>query len=112
MLESLTDILPCAGWCRFFVQVDEHSFVQDGLFVAEIRYPEWQKEFEAAIVETHREKLLGRVMAAEAAIFKRLQDLSQHSDKNSSERQAIEDALASLRSLKKNELGFPDWETK
>jgi hypothetical protein len=80
--------------------------------VAEIRYPEWQKEFEAAIMETDREKLLERVMAAETAIFERLQDPSQYSDKNSSERQAIEDALASLRSLKKNELGFPDWETK
>ncbi len=80
--------------------------------MAEILYPEWQKEFQAAIVETDREKLLERVMAAEAAIFNRLQILSQSSDTNSNERQAIEDALASLRSLKKNELGFPDWEAK
>jgi hypothetical protein len=27
-------------------------------------------------------------------------------------RQAIEDALQGLRTLKKSELGFPDWENK
>jgi hypothetical protein len=76
-----------------------------------ILYSEWQNEFQAAMLELNREKLPERVTAAETAIFKRLQALSQSPD-NNSERQAIEDALASLRSLKRNELGFPDWEKK
>jgi predicted DNA-binding protein (UPF0278 family) len=76
-----------------------------------ILYPEWQNEFQAAILELDREKLEERVMAAETAIFKRLQAIAQSSD-DSSEREAIEDALSSLRTLKRKELRFPDWEEK
>jgi predicted DNA-binding protein (UPF0278 family) len=76
-----------------------------------ILYPEWQNEFQAAILELDREKLEERVMAAETAIFKRLQAIAQSSD-HSSEREAIEDALSSLRTLKRKELRFPDWEKK
>jgi predicted DNA-binding protein (UPF0278 family) len=76
-----------------------------------ILYPEWQDEFQAAILELDREKLEERVMAAETAIFKRLQAIAQSSD-HSSEREAIEDALSSLRALKRKELRFPDWEKK
>jgi predicted DNA-binding protein (UPF0278 family) len=76
-----------------------------------ILYPEWQNEFQAAILELDREKLEERVMAAETAIFKRLQAIAQSSD-DSSEREAIEDALSSLRTLKREELRFPDWEEK
>jgi hypothetical protein len=43
----------------------------------------------------------------ETAIFNRLQAISQGSN-HSAERQAIEDALASLRVLKRDNLGFPD----
>jgi len=74
-------------------------------------YPEWRNEYRAALLELDREKLAERVMAAETAIFKRLQAISQSSD-NLAERQAIEDALASLRVLKRDSLGFPDWEKK
>jgi hypothetical protein len=45
------------------------------------------------------------------AIFNRLQAISQGSN-HTAERQAIEDALASLRVLKRDNLGFPDWENK
>jgi hypothetical protein len=51
------------------------------------------------------------VKAAETAIFNRLQVLSG-SNNSRAERQAIEDALASLRVLKRDSLGFPDWEKK
>ena len=77
----------------------------------EILYPTWQHEYQAALVELDREKLSQRVEAAEAAIFKRLQQISQNSDHHT-ERNVIEDALASLRALKRAELGFPDWEKK
>jgi len=74
-------------------------------------YPEWQNEFRAALLELDREKLREQVATAEAAIFKRLQALSQGLE-HTAERQAIEDALASLRVLKRDNLGFPDWEKK
>jgi hypothetical protein len=77
----------------------------------EILYPAWQNEYQAALIELDRKKLPERVAAAEAAIFKRLQQLSQASD-SSAERQVIEDALHGLRALKRDELGFPDWEKK
>jgi hypothetical protein len=62
-----------------------------------------------AVVEHDREKLSQRVEAAETAIYQRLQQISQRSD-HSAERQAIEDAVAGLRILKRDKLGFPDWE--
>jgi hypothetical protein len=70
----------------------------------------WQHDYQAALLELDPETLPKRVQAAETAIFKRLQTISQSSD-NQAERQAIEDALASLRVLKR-EIGFPDWEKK
>jgi hypothetical protein len=76
-----------------------------------ILYPPWQNKYQGALLETDRETLKGRVEAAEAAIYERLQQISQNSH-HDTERQAIEDALQDLRSLKKNELGFPDWENK
>jgi hypothetical protein len=77
----------------------------------EVIYPEWQNEYGAALLELDREKLAERVTAAENAIYKRLQQISQSSD-HQAERQAIEDAVAGLRILKRDSLGFPDWEKK
>ena len=71
-------------------------------------YPEWQGEYQSALLELDREKLPERVAAAETAIFKRLQAIAQSSD-NQAERQAIEDATANLRVLKRDNLGFPNW---
>jgi hypothetical protein len=77
----------------------------------DLLYPHWQNEYQAALLELDCEKLAGKVAAAEAAIYQRLQDLSQNSDHHT-ERHVIEDALASLRLLKRDELGFPDWEKR
>jgi hypothetical protein len=76
-----------------------------------ILYPAWQHEYYGALVETVPGKLLERVTVAETAIFKRLQTMSASAGLQA-ERQAIEDALAGLRILKKERLGFPDWEEK
>jgi hypothetical protein len=73
-----------------------------------IPYPEWQTEYQSALVELDREKLAKRVEASETAIFNRLQAISESSD-HQAERQAIEDALTALRVLKRESLGFPDW---
>jgi hypothetical protein len=75
------------------------------------RYPHWQSEYAAALVETNGEKLAERVAEAETAIFNRLQTIAQSLD-HRAEHQAIEDALANLRVLKRDELGFPDWGQK
>lgn len=72
-----------------------------------ILYPEWQHEYYAALVEFAPRKLLERVTAAETVIFQRLQTMSGSPD-SQAERQAIEDALAGLRSLKRENPGFPD----
>jgi hypothetical protein len=77
-----------------------------------VLYPEWQNEFRAALLELDTEKLRERVAAAETAIFNRLQAFPRQGSNHTAERQAIEDALASLRVLKRDNLGFPDWEKK
>jgi hypothetical protein len=76
-----------------------------------ILYPEWQHAYYDALVEVDPQKLLELVASAETAIFERLQTMSTGED-SLAERQAIEDALASLRILTNERLGFPDWEKK
>ena len=58
-----------------------------------------------------RDKLKSRMGAAETAIFNRLQAISRSSD-HAAERQAIVDALALIRVLKRDALDFPEWEKK
>ena len=79
-----------------------------------ILYPEWQCEYRAAVLELDPKQLTERVKAAESAIFTRLQAISGSADSadGHAERQAIEDAMANLRVLKRESLGFPDWEKK
>jgi hypothetical protein len=66
----------------------------------ELVYPEWQAEFQAAIIETDLHVLTIRIAAAEALIERRLGETAKDSD-HSLERQAIVDALAALRVLKR-----------
>jgi hypothetical protein len=68
--------------------VQEAAITDPSSFSPKILYPEWQPAYLAALLELDRKTLFERVTA---------------------ERQAIEDALASLRVLKRDELGFPDW---
>ena len=67
-------------------------------------YPEWQNEYQVALLELDRKKLLERVTAAETAIFNRIKAILPN---HAAERQAIEDALASLRVLRRDNLGLP-----
>lgn len=77
-------------------------------------YPAWQSAYETCLSELEPKKLLERVHEAEAAIFNRLQQLAQspESSDQKAERQAIADALATLRILKRDKLNFPDWKTE
>ena len=76
-----------------------------------IKYPDWQRPVQEALVEVDKEKLKSRMGAAETAIFNRLQAISGSSD-HSPERQAIADALALIRVLKRDALDFPEWGKK
>lgn len=81
---------------------------------ANVRYPAWQREYEASLHELDPRRLFERVHSAEAAIFNRLQELAQNPEgaDHRAERQAITDALSALRVLKRDKLNFPDWENK
>ncbi|HKF01900.1 MAG TPA: hypothetical protein VKB49_06280 [Candidatus Sulfotelmatobacter sp.] len=75
----------------------------------------WQSEVQAAINESSSEKLLERVHAAEIAIFNRLQEFANDKKLASShhpEREALDSALETLRLIKRDRLGFPDWTKK
>jgi hypothetical protein len=57
-----------------------------------IKYPHWQREFEAALLEGNPQKLRQLGDAAEAAIFLRSQALVE-SPQGHAEQQAISDAM-------------------
>jgi hypothetical protein len=73
-----------------------------------IKYPHWQREFEAALLEGDPQMLRQRVDAAETAIFLRSQALVG-SAQSHAEQQAISDAIRTLRAIQKEKLGYPDW---
>jgi hypothetical protein len=69
---------------------------------------EWEKAFQAALIETDENQLKKKVTDAEAAIFQRLQELDDSSS-SAEERQALADACHSLLVVKKEVLKFPVW---
>ena len=79
-----------------------------------INFPSWQRTVEVALNEPDPRKLLERVYAAEGAIFSRLQELAKNPEDapQQAERQAIIEGCRTLSVLKRDKLGFPDWEKK
>ena len=73
---------------------------------SDFRFPKWQPQYQAALMELDHGKLLGRVTEAEYAIYRRLQSLTNTTNSHP-ELLAIEDALASLRLLKREQVDFP-----
>jgi len=80
------------------------SQVAENYVTESFPYPEWQKPCQAALVELDGAKLRERIAAAEAAIVGRLNATSA-APVSPAERQAIADALATLRVLKRECLG-------
>ena len=78
---------------------------------SELRYPEWQRPLQEALLESDKAKLKARVESTEAVIFERLQAISSDSNHHA-EREAVEQALALLRIIKRDSLQFPDWKVK
>jgi hypothetical protein len=64
-----------------------------------LSFPEWQAQYEAALLESDDGKLPKCVAAAETAILSRLQALAGKAD-HGEERLAMTDALHALRFLK------------
>jgi hypothetical protein len=68
----------------------------------------WSQAFCDALEEKDPQKLNDKLVAAEAAIFNRLQALAQ-SDGSNSEIVALREASNALLTLKTHVLKFPDW---
>jgi len=67
----------------------------------DFEYPQWQKQLHEALLELDKERLKERVALAESVISERLRSIALH-DNHRAERQALADALTSLRILKKD----------
>jgi hypothetical protein len=65
-------------------------------------YPDWQTEYTKALLELDPSKLAECLSKAEAAICRRMQDLAGDTS-HQRERQAIDDALNTLRVLKRSD---------
>jgi hypothetical protein len=78
--------------------------------VSELKYSEWQHPYQEALVETDEKSLREKIHFAESKIFQRLQHVSADDDHHG-ERQAIADALRALRTLKRDVLHYPDWDS-
>ena len=76
----------------------------------ELKYPKWQAPLQEAILESDGEKLREKVAKMEASILERLQEL-QHGASGHREKEAINDALSTLRIIKRDKLGYPDWKS-
>jgi hypothetical protein len=74
--------------------------------MAEISTASWKEPYQQALHETDKQKLAEMVQAAEAAIFRRFQELT-HSPDHHEERRALDQASDQLLSLKVNQLGWP-----
>ena len=70
-----------------------------------VRYPSWQRQYEAAVLEDDPQKLHMLVSDAQAAIARRLQSLSLES---CGERQAINNAVTLLRLLEREQASSYD----
>ena len=65
----------------------------------DFKFPAWEPEYKAALLEADRAMLLERVAAAERAIRQRMRAIFGRTDGHT-ERQAIGKALSALRVLK------------
>jgi hypothetical protein len=70
---------------------------------------EWQAALQEMKLETDPEKLSDQLHKVESLILERLQDLHRKDDGNT-DREALKEALCTLRMIKRDKLGFPDWQ--
>jgi len=68
-----------------------------------LRYPEWQRPFQDALLEVEPEKLTKCVENAETAIYERLEELCEMSESRDreTEREVIASAICALKVIKR-----------
>jgi hypothetical protein len=74
--------------------------------MADIHNTSWKEVFEQARHETDQQKLGDLVLAAEAAIFRRYQEIAPSSNHHQ-ERQSMKEAADYLLAVKVHQLGWP-----
>jgi hypothetical protein len=70
------------------------------------RKPRWQELYDAATVETNREKLTDLINQVEEAMMRRTQELA-HDANHSEERNAMVQATENLLTIKTEKLSYP-----
>ncbi len=70
---------------------------------------EWQAVLQELKQETDPEKLSEKLQQVEGLILDRLQELHRKDD-GGEEHEALKEALSTLRIVKRDKLGFPDWQ--
>jgi hypothetical protein len=73
-----------------------------------LKSPDWQSLLQEVILEFNREELIEKIQTVEILIFERLQRPLRSTD-DPTEREALDHALSTLRNIKRDRLGFPDW---
>lgn len=73
-----------------------------------LKFPEWQTPLQEVILELDHEKLTEKMQKLETLLSERFQELQRESG-SQAEQQALNDALSTLRIIKRDKLGFPDW---
>lgn len=101
-------VLVClhCGSSQFSVPTSELALLAEG--TSKEKDPMWQALFQEAILELDREVLNGKIREVEVLISERLGELPPSYDRHDQERQAIDEALSTLRVLKAYGSSYPD----
>ena len=73
-----------------------------------LRFPDWEPQLHAALLEADPQQLRERVLTAEGAIVSRMQDLVDAPNQDA-ERLALEEARHKVRVLLVEKLNYPSW---
>jgi len=74
---------------------------------SELPFGQWRQAYQSALLETDDKALFKRIEIAESAILTRKEALAKSSDHHA-ERQGMEEALATLRRLKRTRLHWQE----
>ena len=88
---------------------EESPSRENEIEVGELKYPAWQAPLQDVILEFNREKLAEKAQKVEMLMAERLRQLRARDDSRG-EQEAIRYALSVLRGLKRDKLGYPDWQ--
>ena len=73
-----------------------------------LKFPDWEPQLHAALLETDPQRLRERVLTAEGAIVSRMEALIGSASEDA-EWQALEEARHKVRALLVEKLNYPSW---